>query len=685
MTPALRVRAPLFLLLLAAAIPATHAASCPEVIVRQAIVAGQDRVDAELLSFSAVIHDFSGTCTATILNSRYLLTAAHCAYTVGAAVHARTPERKGDPDAKVVNFISHPKYTRNSIIHDIAVVEVDPPLENVEYVTLHNGSPPKPESYARAAGYGVNKPETSNDGMGVFRRVDLPIVSMKRCLKALADANYRAPPQFTSKNYICAGYLGLDSCGGDTCSGDSGGPLCVKRDDDSKPYVQIGVTSAGATCGGEQVPGIYTSVAGHAHWIASTVTGDVQFANAFVTESKIEESSATSESPEPSPSPSPSLVSPTNSPVLPTVTPSVAPASPSPSSSPSVTPSISLPPSLPSPTTDGPVVSESPSRAVPTSQDPVLPTVSLSPSEPVPNSPAPSPVSTSNPVPSVQPSAAASPAASVSTTPVISISDVAEQRGKGSRQNSRTNEATAVPKQSAKASARPKSASLPSEDDPAANPTNARPTSAQKPNANPTDASPADAEDSPADPGEASDTSAKPTSDASASGDANKLRDVQNTRDTIKNARPNPSASGTTQTGDVNTTGETSSRDKSKVADAPPDTEGVTNGSVTGANAGSISAIVIAAVLGSLALVLGLFFGLRSVIRGREPALEFQETGFDDSLPAAVGAGAAAAANEDAGSAAAEADIPSSLESSLDTTPRQNPPPPPQPPASDMV
>ena len=609
MKSALYERSSLLVLLLFASFAYSTAVSCPEVIVRQAIVAGQNTVDTELLSFSAVLHDSTGTCTATILNNRYLLTAAHCAYEPGTAVHATTPERKGEPDAKIIRFISHPKYTRNSIFHDVAVVEVDPPLEDVKFVTLHNGAPPKPKSFARAAGYGVNRPSAENDGMGVFRRVDLPIVDMNLCTKALGEANYRPPPQFTSKNYICAGYLGADSCGGDTCSGDSGGPLVVKRDGEKK-YVQIGVTSAGATCGGQQVPGIYTSVAGHVQWIASIVSGDIQFTDAFVTESKIDKSRASSESESSTPTPSitpSSLLPSTNPPILTlsTITPSVIPASAS--VLPTVTPSVAIVAS-PLPTASSsdlrPTVSALPNRPVPISLSSISPIVSAS---------SPTIIST------IQPSAnaavtTASPTASASMfiTPVISNSNVAN-RGKNIERV---------------------------------------PVSGSKQN---------DAK-------------------ANESGDPNKMRDVQNTKDAMKNTTSLPDENGDAQTGNVTATGDARPRDKPKTsnnggAGSAGNATGTSSGSgsVLGSNAGSISAIVVSAILGSLALVLGLFFGVRTAIRGREPALEFQETGFDDSLRTAVGASASAAAvNEDAESAAAEADIPNSLESSVDTTPRQN-------------
>lgn len=380
--------------------------SCPEV-VRQAIVAGQNEVDERLLSFSAVIHDSTGTCTATVINERWLLTAAHCSYAKGAKVRVGRRSRDGDADTYVSKFIPHPRFTKRALLHDIAVVEVAPPLEagSFEPVALNMGSGGAdvgvgiPEdTWTRTAGYGESKPGTSNTGMGVFRRVDLPIVSITKCAVALEKHNYRAPVAFNTSNYVCAGYDGPDSCGGDTCSGDSGGPLVVKQKS-SGDYLQIGVTSAGAKCGTEKVPGVYTAVAGHAEWIAQSITGSINLVNAFESETT---SSPPSVITSPAPSPSHNANVPTRTPV-PSVS-SVASsaaiatldANPNANAdanavtpSPTTTPILSTTPSLtPKPSrsiTRTPLVSPTHSVPNPTASSPALAPVS-SPS-PSPSSP----------------------------------------------------------------------------------------------------------------------------------------------------------------------------------------------------------------------------------------------------------------------------------------------------------
>lgn len=58
----------------------------------------------------------------------------------------------------------------------------------------------------------------------------------------------------------------------DACQGDSGGPLLCRRRADHR-YEAVGVTSYGAGCGAPDMPGAYTTVAGHVTWVRHLVAG----------------------------------------------------------------------------------------------------------------------------------------------------------------------------------------------------------------------------------------------------------------------------------------------------------------------------------------------------------------------------------------------------------------------------
>ena len=63
---------------------------------------------------------------------------------------------------------------------------------------------------------------------------------------------------------ICAGNGGKD-----TCRGDSGGPLILSNNVETKWFL-VGITSIGPNvCGQENTQGIYTNVAHYKEWILS--------------------------------------------------------------------------------------------------------------------------------------------------------------------------------------------------------------------------------------------------------------------------------------------------------------------------------------------------------------------------------------------------------------------------------
>ena len=68
-----------------------------------------------------------------------------------------------------------------------------------------------------------------------------------------------------NKSHARVRYLQLYS--GDSCDGDSGGPL-IHRYDPDEPWTQVGIVSFGPhNCASKDVPGVYTQVDQFSDWI----------------------------------------------------------------------------------------------------------------------------------------------------------------------------------------------------------------------------------------------------------------------------------------------------------------------------------------------------------------------------------------------------------------------------------
>ncbi|PZC75083.1 hypothetical protein B5X24_HaOG200376 [Helicoverpa armigera] len=203
---------------------------------------------------------WSQSCAANILNSRYVLSAAHCfeGFINNRRIRAGTSTRgSGGTVISLTRRINHPSYGSLGYDGDISLVQLSSPLvwsDSIAQVSILPQGFQMPDGLPVVhAGWGTT--QAGGVSSSILRDVQIYTINRDLCTARYASLFI---PQRVTENMICAGIL--DVGGKDACQGDSGGPLYYEG-------ILIGVVSWGRGCADSHYPGVSTAVSSYTDWI----------------------------------------------------------------------------------------------------------------------------------------------------------------------------------------------------------------------------------------------------------------------------------------------------------------------------------------------------------------------------------------------------------------------------------
>ncbi|XP_040092700.1 ovochymase-1-like [Oryx dammah] len=216
-------------------------------------------------------------CGGAIINSIWILTAAHCVqsknnplfWTIVAGDHDRTLKESTEQVRRAKHIVIHEDFDTVSYDSDIALIQLSSALEFnsvVRPVCLpHSLEPLFSSEICVVTGWG----SVSKDGglASRLQQIQVPVLEREVCERTY----YSAHPGGISEKMICAGFAA--SGGKDVGQGDSGGPLVCTHE--KGPFVLYGIVSWGAGCAQPRKPGVFARVSVFLDWIQSKIKGPV--------------------------------------------------------------------------------------------------------------------------------------------------------------------------------------------------------------------------------------------------------------------------------------------------------------------------------------------------------------------------------------------------------------------------